>query len=278
MKHFLGLEIVKKGGSYFLNQKYYINKLFDRFGVKDCKPSSFPLDPGYFKISCEEKFQDNEKYRSLIGSLLYLAVNSRPDIAASVSILSQKNSDPLQADWIEAKRILRYLKFTFDYCLKLGGDRDQDLVAYSDANWASDTSDRRSTSGGLFQFGGSTINWFSRKQSCVTLSSTEAEYYALADTILEVVWLRQLLEEFGEKQKGPSVIYEDNQSCIKLANSEQFGKRSKHIATKFQFIKENAENCVVKFIYCPTSNMIADNLTKPLQAIKIKRFAQFRNL
>jgi hypothetical protein len=101
---------------------------------------------------------------------------------------------------------------TFDYCLKLGGNRDQGLVAYSDANWASYTSDRRSTSGGLFQFGGSTINCFSRKQSCVTLSSIEAEYYALADKILEVIWLRQLLEEFGEEQNSPSVI--------KLANSE----------------------------------------------------------
>lgn len=279
LKCFLGQEIIKcPDGSYFLSQKSYIEKLLKRFEMENCKPSIYPLEPGYLKMNSSAKLPDNEKYRSLIGALLYLAVNSRPDIAVCTSILSQKNVNPTEEDWNEARRILRYLKFTINYALRLGGKGDQDLIAYSDASWADDILDRKSTSGGLFQFGGSTINWFSRKQSCVTLSSTEAECYALGDVVLEIMWLRQLLEEFDEKQTKPSTVFEDNQSCLKLTEYEQLSRRSKHIATRCYFIREKVSHGVVKCKFCPTTEMVADVLTKPLQATKMKKFSSMMGL
>ena len=119
--------------------------------------------------------------------LLYVSVNSRPDITASVSILSQRMSSPTKVDMNEVKRVIRYLKGTIDLKLKVS-DVQNELVleAFSDANWGEDRTDRKSNSGYLCLLGG-TVSLCCRKQSCVSLSSTEAEYIALAETCQEVV-------------------------------------------------------------------------------------------
>jgi len=124
---------------------------------------------------------------------------------------------PIELDWLEAKRIVRYLKGTKDLNLRLGSTKKEEkniLVGYSDANWAQDVEDRKSNSGYLFKFNGGTISWVCRKQSCVALSSTEAEYIALAEACQEAVWLRNLLEDFNEKQEQPTIIFEDNKAAL----------------------------------------------------------------
>ncbi|KAK2574753.1 hypothetical protein KPH14_013019, partial [Odynerus spinipes] len=130
-------------------------------GMQDAKTSGIPLDPGHVKIrDSGTPMQENKKYQQLIGALLYIAVNTRPDIAASVTILSQYNKQPTEVDWTEAKRVARYLKGTRDKRLLLGGHSEtRELIGYADANWAEDKIDRKSNSGYLFQYCGASISW-----------------------------------------------------------------------------------------------------------------------
>lgn len=126
----------------------------------------------------------------------------------------------------------------------------------------------------MFSFNGATISWACKKQTCVALSSTEAEYVALAEACQEAVWLRNILEDFGEKQEQPTTIFEDNQSCIKLVHRDKYNKRTKHISTKYNYVKNLSDTNVTKYEYCPTETMTADMLTKPLSQIKIKVLRQ----
>lgn len=181
IRHFLGIEVEKGEAGYKLNQSAYIRKLVRRFNMENAKPSKTPLDPGYFQHKEEmDRLPDNKDYLSLIGGLLYVAVQTRPDIAVSTSILAQKSSCPNQQDWNEAKRVLRYLSTTSDHKLQLGSTEDG-LQMFVDADWAGNYRDRKSNSGHLLLFGGGVVAWGSRKQNCVALSSTEAEFVALSE-------------------------------------------------------------------------------------------------
>ncbi|XP_046145531.1 secreted RxLR effector protein 161-like [Osmia bicornis bicornis] len=218
---------------------------------------------------------ENTKYQQLIGALLYLTVNTRPDIAESVGILSQHNKQPTTADWTEAKRVARYLKGTMSHELKLGQrNAKKELIGFADADWAQDTIDRKSHSGYLFQFCGASLSWGCRKQTNVTLSSTEAEYVALAEATQEGLWIHRLLKDFAEETQEKIIIYEDNQSCLNLVYNNKFSNRTKHIDTKFHFMKDLKEQGIVDYRYCPTDQMPADMLTKPLGRVKLKYMSE----
>lgn len=212
----------------------------------------------------------NISYRSLVCSLLYIAVNSRPDICVSTSLLGRKVSNPTNRDWTEAKRVLRYLKATKDLRLHLGSD-EGGLECFVDADWAGDESDRKSNSGFLIKFGGGLVCWGTRKQSCVALSSTEAEFVALAEGCQELLWFLKLLEAIKEEQADPIVVWEDNQSCIKMIESERIERRSKHIDTKHAFTKDLYQRGIINLRYLPTAEMEADLMTKPLDRIKLQK-------
>lgn len=275
VKQFLGMEINRgEDGIFSINQKNYISNVSLKFGLKDAKGSKIPLSQDYLtSIDETEKLPNNEKYRSLVGSLLYIAVNSRPDISIAVSLLSQKIEMPSKRDWTEAKRVLRYLNESSGLSLHLGKLIENDeLICYVDADWGGDCKDRKSNCGFVLIFGGSLIQWASRKQTSVSLSSTEAEYISLAEACQDIIWIKRLIAEFGYNQSNPIDVMEDNQSCIKLATSDRVGRRSKHIETKYHFIKDLQANKTINLVYCPTQEMIADCLTKPLGRIKINYF------
>lgn len=271
LKFFLGIQVLKVDGFYALNQKAFIHKLLERFMIADAKTAKIPMDPGYAQQKEEEPFENQEIYQSLIGSLLYLSTNTRPDIAICTSMLGRKTSSPTKLDWTEGKRVLKYLKGTIDHSLVLKST-GCDLECFVDADWASDATDRKSNSGFLIKLGGSTIEWSSKKQKLVSLSSSEAEFIALAECCQELLWILKLMDSFGVGVKSPIKINEDNQSCIKIAEKQNFERRSKHIETKFNFVKDLITTNKIKLIYCPTEEMIADILTKPLQSTKIQKF------
>ena len=159
--------------------------------------------------------------------------------------------------------------------LKLGDSNDKDkdsLIGYADADWAQNKVDRKSNSGFLFKFNGATISWTCKKQDCVALSSTEAEYIALAEATQEGAWIRQLLNDFGQTQRGATKIFEDNQGCLKLIANKRFSNRTKHISTKFHYVRDLKDKRIVFFEYCPTEFMLADMLTKPLNTNKLTSF------
>jgi len=151
------------------------------------------------------------------------------------------------------KRILRYLSHTKDMKLKLGDVNDQcnkRLIGFVDADWGGDPDDRKSNTGYLFKYLGAPISWSSKKQTLVTLSSTEAEYIALCEAGKEALWLSQVLKDFNEHVTELPVIYEDNQSCIKMIQSEKSCHQTKHIATKYHFIRDLYKQNDIAVKYC----------------------------
>lgn len=192
ISYYLGIEVIKdKDGTYSISQTGYIEKLLRIYGMEDAKESKIPLNVGYEKTEDTTDVIEKKTFQSIIGALLYVATNTRIDISASVSILSRKMNCPTKLDLIEAKRVVRYLKGTKDLKLKLSDTEPREtnvLIGYSDADWAQDIKDRKSNSGYLFKFNGGTISWACRKQTCVALSSTEAEYIALAEACQEAIW------------------------------------------------------------------------------------------
>ena len=132
-------------------------------------------------------------YQSMVGSLLYASIATRPDIAQAVEAVSKFNSCPTEAHLTAVKQIFRYLKGSINLGIKYERSADNHLVGFSDADWAGDMDDRHSTTGNLFVMSGAAINWISKKQPVVALSTTEAEYVALSSATQEAVWLGRLL-------------------------------------------------------------------------------------
>lgn len=273
VSYYLGMKVERDDAGFFsINQSAYIKRLLHSFNLQDCKVSKLPLDSGYEKFKNEGRcLENNVFYQRLIGALMYISVCTRPDITASIAILSRKIKEPLQTDWIEAKRTLRYLKGTINYKLKLGNlnEQNDELLGYADADWAQDITDRKSHSGYVFKLHGGTISWACRKQACVSLSSTEAEYVALAEASQEAVWLKNLLEDFGYIHDRAILMYEDNQSCLKLISKHKYSKRTKHMDVKLHYIRDLKEKSVLRYEYCDTEHMVADMFTKPLKAVRL---------
>ena len=155
----------------------------------------------------------------------------------------------------------------------LYGRIDANLDGFSDADWAGDTNDRKSTSGYVFTMSGSAISWRSKKQTSVALSTAEAEYIALSSATQEAMWLRQLFSDLIKdfKMSTPTTIYEDNQSTICMARNNQSHGRSKHVDIKYHFVREQVERETIKVIYCKSEEMTADILTKGLLNYQFKK-------
>jgi hypothetical protein len=269
-KHYLGIDIERdNNGRFLISQRLYIDKIVEEAGLTEAKISKFPLDTGYNKQE-GSLLESNAEYRKLIGMLLYLTTNSRPDIAASVAILSKKVEKPRDNDLNEVKRIIRYLKGTRNMKLSLNEANGKEVIhAYSDANWAEDREDRKSNSGYFCSFNGGAISWCSRKQDVIALSSAEAEYVALTEACKEVTWLKEVSKGFDVEISEPVTILTDSQSCISMIKNQHFSNRTKHIDTKYHYIRNQVTEGKIKLEYCPTADNAADIFTKPLGSIKI---------
>ena len=274
LTYFLGMSVVQDQGELttWIAQPAYIKKLLEKQGLGDSKPVGTPVDPGshLLKATEDEEAVDQQLYQSLVGSLMYLSVCTRPDIAYAVSTLARFSNKPNRSHWTAAKRVLRYLRGTDDYGIAFTKSDSGECMGYSDADWAGDQEDRRSTSGYLFLMTGGPVSWKSRKQESVALSTAEAEYIALSSAAQETVWLRRLITELGSELEGPTTLMEDNQSAIAMAKNPQFHGRAKHIDIRHHFIREKVNGGDIKLIYCPTGDMIADMLTKGLNRHQLK--------
>lgn len=261
-----------------LSQHAYINSILTRFNFNDLKPSAIPMDPSaQLSVSqCPTKLEDlarmrNVPYREAVGSLMYAAMGTRPDIAFAVSTVSQFSHNPGWEHWEAVKRIFRYLKGTKELELVYGGDK-RGLVGYTDADGASQEH-RRAISGYVFMIDGGAVSWSSKKQELVTLSTTEAEYVAATHAAKEVMWLRRLISEVFGTIDEPTTLFSDSQSAIALTKDGHYHARTKHIDIRYHFIRYIVEAGHIKLIYCPTHEMTADVLTKALPSAKAKHFA-----
>jgi hypothetical protein len=228
------------------------------------------------KLSKKDQSQpvDKTKYRSVIGSLRYL-VNTRPDIAFTVGIVSRYMEDPRATHWAAVKQILRYLAGTVNYgCVykKLGGT-ETELIGFSDSDLAGDVDDRKSTSGSVFLLGSSLVTWVSQKQRVVALSSCEAEYIASANAACQGIWLSRLLGELLGVKTPKVRLLVDNKSAIALSKNPVHHDRSKHIDTKYHFIRDCVDRGEIDIDHVSTGEQLADILTKPLGRV---RFVELR--
>jgi len=262
---FVGIEIFyrKAQGIMNLTQGNFIKTLIEKFRMSDCKPASTPMQPNT-DLKPAEVCPTNIPYRELIGSLLFLARTTRPDIAYAISRLSQFCTCYDENSWNHAKTVLRYLQGTI--MLGLEYKRTHSILAngFTDSDYAGDKNDRKSHSGFVFFIDKALISWGSQKQSIVTLSSTEAEYVALANGVKEAIWLRNFLVELGYPQKEPTPVQVDNQSAIRLAHNPEFHNRTKHIDVRFHFIRNLVTENEISVPYVPTDQQAADIMTKPL--------------
>lgn len=255
------VKIDKESNVITLDQEQYIDQLLEKFNLSKSKTASTPME-------CKLDFNKSEccdqeiPYQQLIGSLMFLSVLTRPDISYSVSFLSQFNKCHTNTHWNYAKRILRYLKKTKSFCLRYVKET-AGLVGYVDADWASNTLDRRSYTGYCFVMAGSAISWESRKQRTVALSSMESEYMAIAEACKEAIYFRSLLCELTGILDTVK-IFNDSQSAQKLVANYVCNRKSKHIDIRYHFIKDAVSNSIIELEYLPTTDMPADVLTKAL--------------
>ena len=264
LSYILGVRIDRdwKERKLFLSQEAYANTVLQRFRMKECNPSKTPAEPTVPKDNSEAD-STRFPYREAIGSLMYLATCTRPDIAFAVSHLARSVVAPSVQDVNGVKRVLRYLRGTTTIGITLGGTGSI-LKAYADADFANDLKSRRSVSGNLMLIGKGPVQWSSRRQPCVALSTVEAEYVSLCTAAQTIAWLRNILEEFGVKQKSPTTIHEDSQGAISLAKCGFIGRRSKHIDVRMHYVQDQVETNAVNLVHTKSEDMLADILTKPL--------------
>jgi len=216
---------------------------------------------------------------------MYLMLATQPDLAYSISVLSKHAANPQEHHLGMAKRVLRYLKNTallslvYTKALTLPTALQTSCwpatVGYTDSDWAGDPIDRHSTAAFVFLCSETVVSWKSKKQSLIALSTTEAEYVAASEESKEAVWLRRILSEIhrtfisdeGSSSTTPSItLYIDNQAAIKLIKNPRFHERIKHIEIKRHYKRETYENGEILLQHTPTTENIADAMTKPLSS------------
>ena len=210
---------------------------------------------------------ENWPFRELVGSLMWLSISTRPDIANAVRAVAKYCTAPRAIHWKAAHGILEYTNGTSEYGITFqrGALFSISLEVFANADYACKATDRRSVSGGLIMCGGASICWFSRTQKCVTLSTSEAEYVALGDAIKELLFLRQLWRFIlPSKVMSCFPVFEDNQGAIQLAQNPGTNPDLKHIDMRHHFLRALVRQRDVKVFQVPSELQHADILTKAL--------------
>ncbi|XP_019188346.1 PREDICTED: uncharacterized protein LOC109182649 [Ipomoea nil] len=260
---FLGIETLKQDDGLMLSQRCYMNDLLSRAGMSDCKPLTTPAAVTQVVSPSDQPYENPTQYRRLVGALQYLTI-TRPDLSYAVNRLCQFMHAPTTDHWVLLKRVLRYIKGTLNYGLRLSPSTSPDIHAFSDSDWAGCPVDRKSTSGYAVFLGTNLVSWLSRKQRTVARSSTEAEYKALADVSAEVTWIVSLLRELGLHFGNPATLWCDNLGATYLCANPVFHARTKHVEIDFHFVRDKvaADDFIVNFV--STKDQLADIFTKPL--------------
>ena len=269
LSYFLGIEFTQTKSGVIMHQTKYTRDLLKKFNIEQSNPTTTPAETGMkLEHSPDEEGVNPAVYRSIVGSLRYLC-NTRPDLSFSVGVVSRHMQDPKVTHLLAVKRIMRYLHGTEQFGVLLCRGTEE-LVGYSDADWCGDKTDRRSTAGYVFFLGRTPISWSSTKEPVVALSSCEAEYIAASEAACQAIWLGSLLRELGVNQRCKLRLLVDNQSAINLTKHPTSHGRSKHIETRFHFIREQVSKEKLVVEHCKSEVQFADILTKALKHTRFK--------
>ncbi|XP_043710334.1 uncharacterized mitochondrial protein AtMg00810-like [Telopea speciosissima] len=264
LNFFLGFEATYQPDEVILSQTRYITNLLQRAGMVDCKPVLTPMATTNKASSTGGvAHSDPTQYRSIDGTLQYITL-TRPDVAFSVNRVCQFMHNPTKDYWSMEKRILRYLKHTIKYGLRITKSSSQDLQAFTDADWAGDGDDKKSTGGYAIYMGPNLISWASKKQKTVARSSTESEYKALADACAELTWLQSLFGELSLSTTQAPVLWCDNIRATYLSANPVFHACTKHIEIDFHFVRDKVAKKELQVRFISTKDQIANIMTKGL--------------
>ena len=274
---YLGNQIIhdREKGTVTVSQQHYVMACLEKFGLAQCNGTDTPMTE---RLSTTDQpstidLKNQEQYRGMVGSLLYLASWTRIDIALAVSELSRFVSNPGEVHIEAAKRVFRYLKktmhlgLTYRSSTSFPGQPDMPpntLWGYVDSDWAGCPDTRKSTSAYVFMLNGAAISWRSKRQTTVALSTAEAEYISASAMVQEVIYLRKFLENLGFPQKEPTPVFADNETCIKWSEGSVGGsERAKHVDLRIHFVHEAVTAKHLKLNKVDSKLNGADILTKP---------------
>jgi hypothetical protein len=273
IKQFLGIMAIHESNGITLTQEHYTKEIIKKFRQDNCKGASIPMAATYQHEENEPK-DDRYPIREAIGALTYLANATRPDIAYSVNIIARHMEKPTKRLWKAVQQIIKYLTTTTSMGIHYTRKTNLSIVGYTDSDFAGCKTDRKSTTGWIYKIGENTVSWKSAKQRAVTISTTEAEYYAACDAAQESQLLVHLLSEFHLKPETSPTLYQDNQGALFIEKNHSQKPRTKHIDIKYHFIKELIQEKKLIVEYKQTSEMMADIFTKPLP---IRSFTKHRD-
>ena len=285
----LGIQIHRdrSKGILGLSQRGYIEKVLKRFNMHSCSSCAAPIQKGdkLSKSQCpqdEKERAEMEKvpYASIVGSLMYAQVCTRPNIAFAVNALGRYLSNPGLNHWKAVKKVMRYLQGTKDYMLTYKRSDQLKVTGYSDSDFAGFPDDRKSTSGFIFMMAGGAVSWKSVKQTLTATSTMEVEYVACYEATCQAMWLKQLIFGFHivESISKPLVIYCDNTAAVHLSQNNRSATRSKHFDIKYLFVREKVWEFQTRIEYTATGHMLADPLTKGLPIGVYQRHVTYMGL
>ena len=238
----------------------------------NCKSTKYPLPmshPLYDEVMDptpqELQQMKDVPFRRVLGGLLYLSTRTRPDIATAVSMIAKYQSNPRPIHWKMVKNVVRYLMGTADYVILLQNQKEKTSVqCWSDADWARDLSNRRSRTGLLLTINNGPIVWTSKIQSSTALSTSEAEFNALAYGIKELKWIRIVLLELQVIDGNPITVMQDNLGTISWTEGVNGLRKVKHVGIKYNYVRDAVDSNICNIQYTPSAENRSDSLTKVL--------------
>lgn len=274
LDHYCGIAVERDHQRIVLSQGYYTRKIITDFCNTPLRSRATPVNEVRLSAAGElDELVDQKEYRKVVGSLLWLSGNTRPDIAFAVHQLSKYCSKPAVTHWEACKAVMRYLSgpprgLVFDKSTPL------QPIVYADADLGGDVDTRISTLGHCIFMAGGPVFWRSIRPKNVVLSSAEAEYCSQSEAARTILFLKNVLGELEIDLELPIRMFCDNQSAIAMANNLKGSMRTRHIDIKYHFVRQQVNDGVLSMDWISTSGMIADILTKPLKRIL---FTKFRN-
>jgi len=259
--------------------KYVKNDMLAEFPDKDMEgTSATPANDNLFKVNEHSPKLGNlqrESFHTMVAKGLFVGKRARQEIQTTIAFLCTRVQSPTKEDWNKLSKMMKFLKATQDDCLVLEYNGNKTVEWYVDAAFAVHN-DYRSHTGATMKIGGGSITSFSTKQKLNTRSSTEAELVAVDDTMSQILWSRSFLQHQGI-DNIKVILYQDNKSAMILQENGRTstGKRSRHLNVRYFFVTDVIKKGLLKVMYCPTGDMIADFFTKPIQGGDFKKF---RNL
>ena len=258
-------------GTIRLTQRPYWEHVLNCFGLDNVIPRNTPLLVGIVldnsmspKTDSKKRKMDDKPYRSILRSVMWGQLTTRPDLSFSVSLLVRFQANPRIDHWNTLIHVIGYIKNTLDYGLTYSRDSDLSPSAFVDADYGGCRDTRRSTSGYVFTMAGGAVTWSSKRQTTVALSTVEAEYVAMSRCAQQMVWMHSWLAEVRVKYSSPGLLKADNRGAIALMKNTKDHGKVKHIDIRHHYIRELLRSGVIAIEQVPSEDNLADLFTKPI--------------